>query len=198
MAPGSWAIEWVKVAPGEREEHARELGIRPELLPQVVDWATKAFDADFKWPNVLSTPAVAREFRQQFIPGDVRLIGLGLPADLVDEFLTLAAPPPSSPGYAPNGPSGVYEVLRSRQPLATGGRARGYEVLGFGIAGAFCSFRCNQFEADFQREFGATFNTWGLIDDEAVARRCALYAGRPGGGTCADWWHAWAVQEYEF
>jgi hypothetical protein len=197
VAPGSWAIEWVRVAAGEREAHAQELGIAPNLLPQVVDWVTQAFETDFMWPNVFSSLTAARSFRQRFIPSGVRLIGVGLPADLVDEFLGQAAPPPSPPGYAPNGASGVYQLIQARQVLAPGGEARGYEVLGLGMAGDFCSFRCNQLAADFEREFGATFNGWGLIDDPQVARRCAEFAGRPEVGTCADWWHPWHVQEYE-
>jgi NADH:ubiquinone oxidoreductase subunit len=61
------------------------------------------------------------------------------------------------------------------------------------MAGAFCSFRCNALETDFQRKLGATFNEWGLLEDEDVARRCAEYAGRPETPTCSPVWHPWMV-----
>lgn len=107
VAPGSWAIDWVNTRPCERERHASALGISAEALPEVVAWATKVFGAEFKWPNVFCNLAAAREFQRRFLPAGVRLIGLALPMDLVDEFLTLAAPSPQQPGYAPNGPTGA-------------------------------------------------------------------------------------------
>jgi hypothetical protein len=197
MAPDSWAIDWVKVEPGERVRHAATLGIPPEALALVVDWATEEFDRRFKWPNVFTEPEAAREFRQRFIPGGgVRLVGLGLPADLVPAFLSLTAPPPQQAGYAPVGAAGVHEVLSTGLGLEASGEFRGFEVLGYDGAGQFCSFRCNGLEVDFQKELAAQFNRWGLLDEQAVARRCAEYASRPEVGTCVSWWHPWALLEY--
>jgi hypothetical protein len=197
IAPGTWAIEWVNTEHADREGHAAAFGIPPEAVPELVAWATGAFDNEFKWPNVFCTLDAARAFRQRFRPEGVRLIGLALPVDLVDGFLAVAAPKPQQPGFAPMGATGVYDLLSEGQALAPGGLVRGYEVLGHGIAGDFCSYRCNGLEDDFQREFAAVFNDMGLLDDEAVARRCAEFAGRPETGTCADWWHPWSVQEYD-
>jgi hypothetical protein len=197
VAPDSWAIDWVKMEPGERARHATGLGIAPEAVPEVVTWVTAEFGRRLKWPNVFTELEAAREFRRRFIPGGgVYLIGLGLAADLVPAFLSLSAPPPQQPGYAPIGPVGVYDVLNTGRTLETGGELRGFDVLGYDEAGRFCSFRCNGLEADFQKELGVQFNRWGLLDEPTVAQRCADYAGRPETATCTRWWHPWALFEF--
>ena len=65
-------------------------------------------------------------------------------------------------------------------------------------SGYFDSFRCHQLEIDFKRELGASFNGFGLLDDELVARRCAEYVNRPDTNTCVGpgAWYAWRVEEY--
>ncbi len=196
-APDSWAIEWVKTKPGEREENAARLGIRAADLEAVVRWATDHLaGGGFAWPNVFSDLGSARAFRTRFLPSDIHLLGIALPVEFVDAFLLLAAPPPQRPGFAPVGTTGVYEVLSARAPLAAGGMRRGYEVLGYDTAGQFDSFRCNDLQQDFERLYGARFNEWGLFDDEAVARECAAYASRPEVGACSSTWHPWLVEEY--
>ena len=196
MAPDSWAIEWANVEPADRERQAVQFGIPVNAIPEVIKWAADEFDRHFKWPNVFTELTAARKFRERFIPGGVHLVGVGLPADLVPAFLSLSAPPLAQPGYAPVGATGVHEVVRAGQVLAAGGEFRGFEVLGYDEAGQFCSFRCNGLEVDFQKELGVQFNRWGLLNKESAARQCAEYAGRPEVGTCARWWHPWAVVEY--
>jgi hypothetical protein len=196
LAPDSWAIEWVSMEPADRQRHAVALGIPADAVSEVIRWATDEFDRHFKWPNVFTELAAAREFLERFIPGGVHLLGVGLPSDLVPAFLSLSAPPKSQPGYAPVGAVGVHEVIRAGRVLEVGGELRGFEVLGYDEAGQFCSFRCNRLEVDFEKELGVQFNRWGLLNEESAARQCADYAGRPEVGTCARWWHPWAVMEY--
>jgi hypothetical protein len=43
---------------------------------------------------------------------------------------------------------------------------------------------------------GVQFNRWGLLNEESIARRCADYSIQPEVGTCAKWWHPWALLEY--
>jgi hypothetical protein len=196
MAPDCWAIEWVKTEPGGCEKHATRVGIRSGDLSAVIRWATDHFGGRFRWPNVFTDLEGAREFRARFVSIDIHLLGIGLAADLVDSFVSIAAPPLPEPGHSPAAPTGVYEVLAARKPLEGGGVTRGFEVLGYDVAGTFCSFRCNELETDFERHLGVQFIAWGLLDDEAMARRCAEYAGRPEVGTCASFWHPWLVLEY--
>lgn len=196
MAPGAWALEWVG-APDEREAHATALGITPERLPDLLAWTTNAFGTDFLWPHFFPSLTVARDFHRLFLPARTRLLGFALPADLVDGFLTVAAPPPPPPGYSPGGPTGAVELLQQRRPLEPGGAPRGFEPLGYEVTGQFCSFRCNGLETHLQREFGTTFNEWGLLENEHVARRCAEYAGRPATAPCAPYWHPWLIHEYD-
>jgi hypothetical protein len=196
MAPDDWALDWVSTEPERREQHVARLGIRPGELPAVMRWATDHFGGRFRWPNVFTDLEIARAFRARFVPADIHLLGIGLPVDLVDSFMSMAAPPPPQPGYAPVGATGVYQVLTARRPLEGGGATRGFEVLGYDEAGKFCSYRCNALGADFERQFGARFNARGLLDEETTARRCAEYASRPEVFTCSRFWHPWLVQEY--
>jgi hypothetical protein len=196
MAPDWWAIEWVGTTYGEREERAARLGIQTKNVPSLVRWVTERFGETFRWPNVFTDVVHAREFFRQFGLADVHLMGIALPSDLVETFLEASAPPEQQPGYAPVGATGVHDVVSRMEPLASGGSRRGYEVLGYGEVGQFHSFRCNDLERDFEREFDARFNEWGLIDDAAIARRCAAYASLPTTSTSARDWHPWLVEEY--
>jgi hypothetical protein len=196
MAPDDWALDWVNTEPERREQHAARLGIRPGELPAVMRWATDHFGGRLRWPNVFTDLEIARAFRDRFLTADTHLLGIGLPADLVDGFMAMAAPPPQQPGYAPVGATGVYEVLAAGKPLEGDGAIRGFEVLGYDEAGKFCSYRCNALGADFDRQLGARFNACGLLDEETMARRCADYASRPEVVTCSRFWHAWLIREY--
>ena len=85
IAPNCWAIEWVKVQEGEREESAARLGIRAEDLPAVIQWATDHFArGSFGWPNVFLDLEAAWGFRRRFLSPEIHLLGIALPLDLVD------------------------------------------------------------------------------------------------------------------
>jgi hypothetical protein len=102
MAPDSWAIEWVKAREGEREDHAERLGIQREDLPAVARWATDRFaEGRLLWPNIFPSADLACEFRRRFVRSEIHLLGIALPADLVDAFLFLAAPRNSSRAIHP-------------------------------------------------------------------------------------------------
>jgi hypothetical protein len=129
-----------------------------------------------------------------FLSGGFHLLQIALPEHLVRAFLTLAAPPAQQPGYAPNGASAVYQALLAHDLGVPAAERRGFEVLGYDrYGGGFDSFRCNALESAFAG-LGATFNRWGLIDDEATALKCAEFANTQS--TCADAWHPWLVAEY--
>lgn len=194
IAPDTWAIEWVQMSEADRTTAAEACGIAQDQLPAVVAWATERFEHGFAWPHAFLDLAAAQEFRRRFLPEGFHLLQIALPEHLASSFLTLAAPPAQQPGCAPNGASAVYEALLAhdfRTPVA---ERRGFEVLGFDRhGGGFDSFRCNAFEPAFAK-LGASFNRWGLIDDEAVALNCSEFANTQG--TCADAWHPWLVVEY--
>ena len=195
VAPDSWAIHWSGASEAERAEAAARCGIPPELVPEVIAWTTERFERGFAWSHVFLDRGTAREFRERFLPDDFRLLQIGLPERLLDSFLTMAAPAPQQPGFAPNGATGVYQALVQHEPMPSGDR-RGLEVLGYDrYGGGFDSFRCNALERDFAT-LGAVFNRWGLIDDEAQALRCAEFANSPEVSTCADAWHSWLVVEH--
>jgi hypothetical protein len=194
IAPDTWAIEWVSTSEADRIEAAARCGIPESRLSEVIDWATDKFDHGFAWPNAFLDIATAQEFRRQFLGQGFRLLQIGLAERLAPSFLELAAPPPQQVGYSPMGSTAAHECLGMKRRL-TEGEPRGFEVLGYErYGGGFESFRCfGGLPEDFVR-LGATFSSWGLIDDEACALRCAGLAGETG--SCADVWHAWAIVEH--
>jgi hypothetical protein len=196
VAPDTWAIEWVAMSDPDRTAAAARCGIAEDQLPAVVPWATERFANGFAWPHAFLDIGAAQEFRHRFLPAAFRLLQIALPEHLVPSFLALAAPPPQQPCYAPTGASSAYEALRMPRLGLASGERRGFEVLGYERhGGTFHSFRCNYFERDFAK-LGAAFNRWGLIDDEAVALKCAECSSNPELGTCADAWHPWLVVEH--
>jgi hypothetical protein len=193
VAPDTWAIEWVSATDEERAESAALCGISTAQIPEVIAWTTDRFEHGFAWSHAFLDRATAEEFRGRFLPKDFRLLQIGLPERFLPSFLALAAPIPQQPGYAPNGATGVYQAL-VRHELLPAGDHLGFEVLGYdAYGGGFDSFRCNALEKDFDK-LGASFNQFGLIDQEAMASRCAEFANSVP--TCADGWHPWLIVEH--
>ncbi len=194
VAPDTWAIEWVTMGDTDRAAAAAASGISQDHLPDVIAWATERFDRGFAWPHAFVDLATAQEFRRRFLPDGFHLLQIALPEHLASSFLELAAPPAQQPGYAPMGASGAYQALLTHDIRLGLAERRGMEVLGYDrCGGGFHSFRCNGFEPDFA-ELGASFNRWGLIEDEAAALECADLANKRS--TCADGWHPWLVVEH--
>jgi hypothetical protein len=195
IAPSSWAIDWVQVDAIERSSEAAACGIPESRLPEVISWVTDHFGHGFAWPRSFLNMELAHEFHSRFLPSGFHLLQVALPEGQLEQFLALAAPPAQQAGYAPNGGTAVYEALAKRQHVS-GGELLGFDILGYErYAGGFESFRCYRgLPEDFAR-LGAAFNTWGYLDDEEVAFRCAELVSKEG-GTCADAWHPWLVVEH--
>ena len=97
--------------------------------------------------------------------------------------------------------AGSSGIRASRRTVIKGVIASGVAVGAAGYivydryGGGFHSFRCNALEVDFVK-LGASFNPWGLIDDEAQALKCAAWSNSPAVGTCSDGWHPWLIVEH--
>ena len=98
---------------------------------------------------------------------------MSLPAELLQTLLPEAAPPPQQEGYAPAGETGLYEVAKTRTPLAEGGRLLGFELLNIDVGLICCSWICNGLERHFHDHSGLTPNSHGLISEiEDALRAC--------------------------
>lgn len=187
-----WAVEWVHTRREERAVAARTLGLDTNAFGRACAWATQALEnGDFGWPNVFPTLETAHWFRSEFFPEStaIKLVGIGLSEDYVDEFIEEFAP------CRGQGDSGTFTALSLRCPLATGGRTLGYEILGLDI-GSFHSAVCNGLEKDFANELGVVPNAEGFITDEGDARRCSDYAGLETTGAEPGLWLPWQVVLY--
>jgi hypothetical protein len=193
FVPDLWAIEWVDYSPADRAAEAEKWGIQAADLSQVIEWITEQIDAgEFGWPCVFFSPHDARSFAQRFLPRSegVRLLGIGLPATDVEQFLATAAPGPSE------GVPGIDQAISSRAGLEEVGTALGWEVLCYEY-GSFCSWLCNHLERDVAEQFGIRPNETGFIATAGDAVRAAEYCGREEVGAEPGFWAPWLVVEYD-
>src|SRR5216683_148421 len=100
--PDVWAIDWTAGVPTERGAAASAFRIPERRLPDVVSWATESFGRVFGYPRVLYSRRDAAAALTVLGPplDSVVLFGLGLPKDLIDEFLHSARPPALEEGRA--------------------------------------------------------------------------------------------------
>ncbi|WNG25523.1 hypothetical protein F0U62_16985 [Cystobacter fuscus] len=192
IAPDTWALDWARCDEAERVSAATRFGIPPSRLAELIDWVTHRFDKDFLWPNVFLTLEGARDFRATFVPADsdAFILGLALSNEDVDGLPWRTEPDPTV------GEVGLHRSLSRGFPPAAGGVRLGSDVLGAELDGTLHSYLCNGLEHVFSRQLGALPNPYGLFDDHALARRCAVYAGRDDVGAEPIPWRAWVLTEY--
>lgn len=191
--PDTWALAWA-TSDGARHTAARRLGLDLLEVDAIVAWATGAFDESaLGWPDVILDLETARAARRRFFPGrgDIVLLELALPEDLVAGFVAAA-----TPTGADEGTPGILLALGAARPPAAGGTLRGFEVLGWD-QGAFHSSLCNGLEADFARVLGLRPNGFALLDREEDARAAAAHAAAPSTGAEPGLWLPWAVLEHD-
>jgi hypothetical protein len=187
MAPDPWALDWAIDSLEQRPAAAEAFGIGPAELGPAVRWANDNLGGAWHWPYVLRSLDAAQDFCRRFVRAPVRLLGLALPEDLARRFGEVVR--------RPNGHGVAEKVARADRIRAGEGQPRGYEVIGDdAVTGYLHSFRCDGLEVEFQERFGARFNEFGLIDDQAMARACAEFADIDP--CMADVCLAWLVTEY--
>ncbi len=150
------------------DDEARDFGVPEDSLPQ-----THQEDYDFDYPNVFLTLNAARHYSAGFLPekDQLHLLGIGLPAALVDDFLQQK----HQRVYDLNRQQwtteviGVSRAVAAGEALAAGGQALGYEVLSYeGSLGH--SWLCSGLEREMHTLYSIRPNPHGLIDslDEAM------------------------------
>ena len=183
----------------QRLKGAAEFGIPPERLDDVMTWATDAFSKEFGWPDSFYTLPAARDARARFVPEthDVVIFGLGLHETDAGAFIEAAKPPPQKPGCAQQGPTGVFECIRSGERLVEGGDIAGFELLATYFGGLTCSWLCNGLERDCAGKLGVIPNNRGLIASYEDAKLCAEYSSQPEVGAEPGLWQPWLVVVYD-
>lgn len=166
LFPDSWAIEWVRCSDDDRAARAARFGVPASDVQALVRTVTELHDTeDIGWPNVWNKLEAARRLIGEALsnPSDIVLVGAGIPADFVEEFLSRLAPEP------PEGPCGAFQMATARQALASGGEFLGWEVLGFDRAGCH-SWLCNSLHIAAAERLGVQLGNFGLLSSEQAAR----------------------------
>ena len=195
--PGSYVLSWCGDTPEQRAEAFDEIGLAPEHRDAATEWATAAFDEAFGWPGVFFTLEAALEARSRFFPqSDLVVVGLGLPVQYRDAFVTALTPPPQQPGFAPNGESGYLRVTLTDTPLPDGGVLLGFEPLNVTLWQIAHSWLCNQLERDFSETLGIVPGETGLLESFADAARCCQAIERGDIGAEPGPWYPMLLVEY--
>ncbi len=149
-------------------------------------WLATAYDeGDLLWPDVLTSPGVARSFAQRFtLPTEsLVLLGLALPEPCVDDFLE------SEPGYA-----GIPRLLRKHEPLAGDAEVLGYEVLAF-EHDEFHSWMCTELGEHAVAELNVHPDGAGFLRTLEDAEHVSQWATSDAAGD-GKTWLPWLLVRY--
>jgi hypothetical protein len=156
-----------------------DFGIPETKLNDFREWCGQ--HGDF-FPNTFPSLTAARQFITEYLPERTNhlLLGVGLPAELLEPFLNTEYP---YVGYFnPDGTlserlktledfNGIYRAVYQRQPLALGGTPLGFEVVTYSYNEFGDSWLCSGLEKDMHQLFGIRTNQYGLMDSYADARK---------------------------
>lgn len=171
-----------------------DYGVKPQHTDLLAQWVTIYRDGQLGHPNVFFSVAIAREFVQTFFNDhqDLVILGIGLHQDLVQTFL--AENEQSRPGERTDG---IVTMLGKNKQLASGGFAKGFEVLGKEYSHLH-TWMCNARNERFIRaaENPAFLpNASGLFDTFEVAR----YLSNPSHSymtSQVERWLPWLIVQY--
>jgi hypothetical protein len=165
FVPDSWAIEWAH-QDDTPEERAKTFNLEPETFKTLTEWSTAHIGKKFGAWNVIYQLETAQYLRTRFLSHliDITLFGIGLHSRFYKNFIEKTAPPPTQPGFAPNGEFGIHTSIKQKRFLAPGGISLGFELVNQGRAGMRCSWLDIGLEKNAQ-EMKIQINEFGLIDN---------------------------------
>jgi hypothetical protein len=198
MFPGPYCLSWCSNSEEERAQKFRDIGLAAQEIPGAIEWATAVFEVEFGWPNVFYSLTGARGAARRWFPEDpaLRILGIGLPAPYVEEFVREATPEAPEPGFAAIGESGFLQVVRRGEDLPSGGWSLGYEPLNVDLGEPAHSWLCNQLERHCADVLGITPAQNGLLATLSEAARCCAEIDREEVGAEPGPWLPWRLQEY--
>lgn len=179
-----------------KQNYSKKLNLSKETYEEMEKWVEDKFEEEtFQFPQLFTTVHLAREFAKKFLHhlNDIRIIGIGLPENLVQAFLDEA----ETLSKSSKEQYGIETLLLNRTPMEIqGADIKGYEVLGFEF-GKFHSYICNSLEKDYKKEFSFSLNENGLIPSLDMAYRCCDYSNDEAVGTEPVLWLPWSIYEYK-
>jgi hypothetical protein len=160
--PYTWCEADLETPSAKVEEALSDLGLDSKDLTEVRSWVASQVRSgrlgDF---GVFLDLASAREFAARFIrrSEEVKLLGIGLPAEFVEAFLNEAVE-----YYGDLPTCGVFQAVNARNATADGGISLGYEPLGYEP----CSIPAlvNHISEDWPvRRWARHLNDYGIFSD---------------------------------
>jgi hypothetical protein len=202
FAPDTWCIEWASERPEPRVERAAALGVDASRLPWVTRWVTERFAAEEAFfPNLLARLEDGPTLRALLASSreDLGLYGLALPGADVERFLGVTRPPPSAPGFAPNGEPGLATGLRRGLAPDAAGRPLGYEPLvQDGFASGGCSWLCTGEDEAVEAALGIRAGEHGLLVEAGEAIAVCRWLDEHGDHQCTPGtWFPWLLIRYD-
>jgi hypothetical protein len=138
-----------------------------------------------EWPNVFSSPELARSLVRELelSTDELLLIGLGYPAAFIDSF-----------GKEDDTvPPMLWAMVNKRISMSPLGDILGYDVLG-GESVGYHSWLCYHYEEVGFEKFGFRPNRYGLIESLEDAKKIADHIDAEG--TANGPWYPWLVVKY--
>jgi hypothetical protein len=165
-------------------DEAREFGIPQTQIPELVSWAKMQHNTNY---HVYSEVGPAIELRQRFITDpSAHVVGIGLHTSLIHSFGSQLV-------KDVNRGIGLLEIVNENRPLAEGGKALGFEPLGF-EATSFHSWLCHRAPDEAYKRFGIRPNQLGLIESFDDARQVNEYLLETGAEPAI--WEPWLLLDY--
>ena len=187
--PGGWCYDWIE---GPDEDARTFAGLTPEQYKSLMDEVREGTGSVFGYDNVIFARDAAEGLLQRYAgAGGFRMVEAALDEADAEQYLQMAAPAPTVPGYAPSGAGGLFEKLLRREPVQPDAVLLGFEPLNYtvGAAKPDCSLAC----LEKNRVTTVQLNAAHLIDNLCTARRVCQELesdqrrARPGR------WFPWAI-----
>ncbi|MEH7014813.1 hypothetical protein V7087_29100 [Neobacillus niacini] len=179
-----------------KKEYAQKLNIPESTYNELEKWVEEMFEVErFTYPQLFTTVELAKEFLCKFLSHltDAKVIGIGLPEDLINEFIEYE----ETENRPVKNHYGIEKLLLNKTQIAVkDSKMLGYEVLGF-ENGNFHSYLCNSLEKDFKKHFGFALNENGFITSLEETIRYCDYSNDEELGTEPVLWLPWAIFEYK-
>jgi hypothetical protein len=186
IAPDTWADADYRYDDEERVQSALKFGISAPAVPALVSMFTQAVRPQHLTSAFPSLSIAQSFYRHCSDKNLVPLLGIGLERSLVPT-LHAQLRDDANHGY------GLIERVNANVPLERGGKALGYEPLGFD-ATKFHSWLCHNAPVEAYDRFGIRPNGEGFIDLLADAVRVTQNLKATGAETAI--WVPWLVVQY--
>lgn len=174
----------------KKKEYMKRLNLSQDKFTCMEKWVEQEFDSKtLGFPHVFTNLQKAQEFHNKYLNQvkDIRLIGIGLPAEMLENLKSDFG----EEGFF----YGVEYNISQNKILEMNGFTLGYEILGYEY-GTFHSYICNHLFEEYKQKLPFSLNENGFIKSLKEAEQLAQYTNDEIEGTEPVLWLPWVVIEY--